>query len=196
MCGLHRRYKGHTWDMVSMCVRDLFFASRLMPESSAKPQPEFIPIALREDYIEACRIRNLSPKASATLSGRCLQGMLRDFCGVSGKTLYAEIEALRVLVQDGQAPLGVSPDSVESIDHVRGVGNIGAHMEKDIDQIVPVEPAEAQLLIELIETLFEEWYVQRDSRARRLNKIKALAEGKKALIAEFKVPQIEGPKQT
>ena len=179
-----------------MCVRDLFFASRLMPESSAKPQPELIPIALREDYIEACRIRNLSPKASATLSGRCLQGMLRDFCGVSGKTLYAEIEALRVLVQDGQAPLGVSPDSVESIDHVRGVGNIGAHMEKDIDQIVPVEPAEAQLLIELIETLFEEWYVQRDSRARRLNKIKALAEGKKALIAEFKVPQIEGPKQT
>jgi hypothetical protein len=52
----------------------------LMPESDAKPQPDFIPKALVEDYTEACRIRDLSPKASATLARRCLQGMIRDFC--------------------------------------------------------------------------------------------------------------------
>src|SRR5262245_55604552 len=46
----------------------------LRPESSAKPQPDYIPKAIREDYYEACRIRDLSPKSSATLARRCLQG--------------------------------------------------------------------------------------------------------------------------
>ena len=54
-----------------------------MPESDAKPQPEFIPEAIRQDYREACRIRDLSPKASATLARRCLQGMIRDFCAIT-----------------------------------------------------------------------------------------------------------------
>ena len=50
----------------------------LLPESAAKPQPAFIPVPLREDYREACRVRDLSPKAAATLARRCLQGMIRD----------------------------------------------------------------------------------------------------------------------
>jgi hypothetical protein len=169
---------------------------RMIPESSAKPQPEFIPLVLREDYLESCLIRDLSPKASATLARRCLQGMLRDFCGVSGKTLFAEIEALRLLIAEGKAPMGVSLESVEAIHHVREVGNIGAHMEKDIDHIVPVEPEEAQLLIELIESLFEEWYVARETRVSRFREVKALAESKKTLISELRSLQIEGPKAT
>lgn len=55
----------------------------LCPESLAKPQPEYIPAPLREDYYEACLIRDKSPKASATLARRCLQGMIRDFCGIT-----------------------------------------------------------------------------------------------------------------
>lgn len=35
---------------------------KLRPESSAKPQPDFIPQAIREDYVEACRIRDLSQR--------------------------------------------------------------------------------------------------------------------------------------
>ncbi|MCW3784262.1 DUF4145 domain-containing protein [Defluviimonas salinarum] len=169
------------------------FSGRLFPESIAKPQPDYIPVALREDYVEACRIRDLSPKASATLSRRCLQGMIRDFCGVKKDTLLAEITTLKELVKTDKAPSGVSLDSVEAIDHVRGVGNIGAHMEKDINHIVPVDPQEAQLLIELIESLFEEWYVAREKRAARFSGIKALAESKKKLIAELKAPQTESP---
>ena len=44
-----------------------------------------------------------------------------------------------------------------AIDAVRRVGNIGAHMEHDINVIVDVEPREAELLIGLVETLFREW---------------------------------------
>ena len=168
---------------------------RLMPESSARPQPDYIPAALREDYYEACKIRDLSPKAAATLARRCLQGMIRDFCGIAKATLFSEISALKELVSADKAPSGVSLDSVEAIDHVRDVGNIGAHMEKDINHIVPVDPQESQLLIELVESLFDEWYVAREKRATRFSGIKALAESKKKLIADLKTPQIEGPKE-
>ncbi|SCZ67790.1 protein of unknown function [Epibacterium ulvae] len=151
---------------------------QLLPESLAKPQPEYIPQPLREDYIEACRIRDLSPKASATLARRCLQGMIRDFCGISEGTLFKEIQALHERVVEGNAPKGVSEDSVEAIDHIRKIGNIGAHMGKDINVIIDVEPEEAQVLIELIETLFDEWYVARQKREDRIARVKAIADEK------------------
>jgi hypothetical protein len=151
---------------------------RLIPESSAKPQPDFIPAALRSDYVEACRIVYLSPKASATLARRCLQGMIRDFCGIKKETLFQEIGELRKRVDDDRAPKGVSSESVDAIDAVRNIGNIGAHMEKDINLIIDVEPDEAQTMIGLIETLFDEWYVEREKRKLRFAKVAAIAAAK------------------
>lgn len=116
---------------------------RLLPESSGKPQPDFIPRPIREDYFEACKIRDLSPKASATLARRCLQGMIRDFCGITKARLIDEINELKAQVLAERAPKGVSDDSVEAIDAVRKIGNIGAHMERDIDLIIDVDPDEA-----------------------------------------------------
>jgi hypothetical protein len=75
--------------------------------------------------------------------------------------------------------LGVTAESVEAIDHVRGLGNIGAHMEKDINIIIEIDPGEAQSLIELIELLFEEWYVAREERHRRLSRLKHISAEKK-----------------
>jgi hypothetical protein len=66
---------------------------------------------------------------------------------------------------------------------VRGIGNISAHMEKDVNVVIPVEPHEAKALIELIELLFEEWYVARDHRRQKLKRIQAIATEKKALKA-------------
>jgi hypothetical protein len=150
----------------------------LLPPSSAKPQPDFIPQPIRDDYYEACAIRDLSPKASATITRRCLQGMIRDFCGISKGRLIDEIKELRKRVNDGQAPSGVQPDTVDAIDGVREVGNVGAHMKADINVIVDVDPHEAQILIELVELLFLEWYVARDARTTRLDKLKSVATGK------------------
>lgn len=153
---------------------------RLLPECSAKPQPSFIPKALREDYVEACRIRDLSPKASATLARRCLQGMIRHFCGISKARLIDEVNALREAVEGGSAPRGVTIESIDAIDHVRKIGNIGAHMEKNVDLIVDIDPGEAQTLIELIEMLFDEWYVEQHNRTERLKKIASIGEKKAA----------------
>lgn len=160
------------------------YVRRVIPVNSAKPQPDFIPSPLVEDYIEACLIRDDSPKASATLSRRCIQGMIREFCGIQKATLAKEIEALKAVVDEGRAPVGVTPETVEAIDHVRSIGNIGAHMEREIDLIVPVDPGEAQVLIELVEMLFEEWYVARDTRQKKLSAISKIAADKKQLIAD------------
>ena len=159
-------------------IGESILSVRLMPDSRARPQPEYIPCVLRDDYVEACKIRDLSPKASATLARRCLQGMIRDFCGISEPTLYREIETLKKSVEAGEGPKGVSIDSVEAIDYIRKIGNIGAHMEKDINVIVDVDPEEAQVLIELIETLFEEWYVERQKRSERFARVKEIADAK------------------
>lgn len=148
---------------------------KLLPESSANVLPDYIPTPIQEDYYEACRIRDLSPKASATLARRCLQGMIRDFHGISKATLFEEIKELEDKVEQ---------DVWESIDAVREVGNIGAHMKKDINIIVDVEPKEAQLLIGLIEQLVDEWYVSREDRKKRAQSLKDLAASKKTPSTE------------
>lgn len=142
----------------------------LKPQSSAKPFPDYIPAVLRSDYEEACLIVSLSPKASATLSRRCLQGMIRDFWNITKPRLIDEILALEDKVD---------PQTWAAIDAVRSIGNIGAHMEKDINLIVDVDPDEAQFLIDLIETLMTEWYVHKHDRDQKMNAIAAMAAAKK-----------------
>lgn len=137
----------------------------------AKPYPEYIPPSVLEDYREACAIVDLSPKASATLARRCLQGMIRGFWNVEADTLNKEILA----IQDK-----VDPVVWDAIDSVRKVGNIGAHMEKDIDVIVDVSPDEANLLIEMIEMLIEDWYIARHEKQEKLKRIKEVAAEKTA----------------
>ena len=105
--------------------------------------------------------------------------MIRDFCGIREGTLFKEIEALKKLVDEGSAPKGVSDESIDALHAIREIGNIGAHMEKDINVIVDVDPNEAQVLIELIESLFEEWYVERQKRNDRFAKINEIAAEKK-----------------
>jgi hypothetical protein len=150
-----------------------------IPKSYLRLQPDFIPLAIKSDYYEACSIVDLSPKASATLSRRCIQGIIRDFCAISKPRLVEEIRELRKQVDAGTAPRGVEADVIDAIDAIREIGNIGAHMEKDINVIIDVDPDEAQTLIELIELLFSEWYVARHDRLQRIASISAIAQAKK-----------------
>lgn len=144
----------------------------IRPQGVVKSFPDYIPKAILADYKEAAQIRELSPKASATLSRRCLQGMIRDFWGVKEKNLFEEIKAIQEKVDS---------DTWHAIDAIRSIGNIGAHMEKDIDLIIDVDQEEAGLLISLIETLLNDWYVERANRRLRSEKIVAAAAIKKEM---------------
>lgn len=150
-------------------TRGVYKSWDLIPQSNAKVFPQYIPKAIIKDYNEACSILNLSPKASATIARRCLQGMIRNFFGIKKTRLIDEINA----IQDKVDPL-----TWNSIDAVRKVGNIGAHMEKDINLLIDVDPKEAGILIKLIEQLIEEWYIHRHEREKRLKTIIQISEDK------------------
>ena len=61
---------------------------------------------------------------------------------------------------------------------MRSIGNVGAHMEKEINVIVDVEPTEAAALVKLIEYLIEDWYVNKHEREEHLKGIVALKDAK------------------
>lgn len=148
-----------------------FWEKQVYPDSLAKQFSKYIPEAIRTDYEEACKIKKLSPKASATLSRRCLQTMIRDFWQVKEKSLFKEIDAIKSKID---------VPTYDAIDALRKIGNIGAHMEKDINLIIDVEPHEAELLIELIETLIEDWYIRREEKRQRFAKISVISASKAA----------------
>lgn len=141
----------------------------LVPGSQAKVFPEYVPSVIIDDYREACLIKELSPKASATLSRRCIQGIIRDHWGIKKNRLIDEIEAIK-----GK----VDPLTWDAIDAVRKIGNIGAHMEKDINVIIDVEPDEAALLVELIEVLIYDWYITSYERKQRFQNIVGISDSK------------------
>ena len=142
----------------------------LYPMSCAKVYPEYIPKQLRNDYEESCKIVQLSPKASATLARRCLQGIIRDFFKIKHNRLIDEVNELKTKVDT---------DLWNAIDAIRKVGNIGAHMEKDVNIIVDIDTNEAEQLIGLIELLFEETYIRRENRQQKLHSIQNIGAEKK-----------------
>lgn len=159
----------------------------LLPESSAKPQPDYIPEPIVDNYNQACRIRDLSANASAAMSRRCLQGIIRDFWKVKGKpNLWSEIEAIKDKID---------PVTWNAIDAVRKVGKVGAHMEEDVNVIIDVEPEEAQLLVGLIETLFRDWYVTRREREKSMTELTALGAVKQQEMDDAKKVAKEAAKK-
>lgn len=140
--------------------------------TTANPLSKHVPKQVTDDYNEAFLIAALSPKASATLARRALQGMVRDFFQVRNKkTLHQELEAIKDTCDS---------DLYDAMMGVKSVGNIGAHPEQDVNLIVDVDPGEAEALLQLIHLLDREWYVARADRRARIEKMKTLASGKEA----------------
>lgn len=143
----------------------------LVPPSQARSFPVALPDQVVEDYQEACLTLELSPKVSAALSRRCLSGMLRDFWRVQSGGLNDEFRQIK-----GTA----DPLTWEAIESVRKSGLIGARMESEGAEIQDADPGEAKLLIGLIETLIQDWYVARDERRKRLETIRRITGGETA----------------
>src|SRR2546426_834011 len=94
-------------------------------EMGRPPPPTEVPSPLREDYIEACLILALSPKASAALSRRSLQSLLRDNAKVKPGNLEDEIRQA--------SDTSILPSHVtEALDGVRRIGNFAAHPIKSL----------------------------------------------------------------
>jgi len=128
---------------------------RVWPKGIARaPIPTEVPPGIAEDYKEACLVLTDSPKASAALSRRCLQNLLRQAAGVKSGDLYDEIQQ----VLDSKA---VPATIADNIDAIRVIGNFAAHptKSKTTGEIVDVEPAEAEWNLDVLEALFDFYYV-------------------------------------
>jgi len=138
---------------------------QLIPSTSARQLPDFVPEAVKKEYEQATGIKEISPDAAATMARRCLQNIVRDFWNVREKFLSEELDAVKEKID---------PDTWRAIESVRQTGHIGRHMEKAINLVVDTEPDEPDVLLGLIEYLIDEWYVARRQRQERLNKFKGL----------------------
>jgi hypothetical protein len=123
--------------------------------SSRPPCPPQVSPAISEDYSEACIVLPDSPKASAALSRRCLQNLLREKAGVKPGNLANEIQQV---IDGGKLPSHLA----DSIDAIRNIGNFSAHPTKSntTGEIVAVEPEEAEWNLDVLEALFDFYYVQ------------------------------------
>ena len=141
------------------CVtKPLFKSIYAYPKgSSRQPCPSQVPKELAEDYTEACMVLNDSPKASASLSRRCFQHLLREYAKVKKSDLYNEIQEL--------LDRNILPTQLAgSIDCIRNIGNFAAHpmKSKHSGEIMPVEPGEAEWNLDVLEALFDYYFIQPD----------------------------------
>jgi hypothetical protein len=143
---------------------------QLMPPSAARIYPDYVPVSIRRDYSEAFLVVDKSPKASAALARRCLQGIIRDFWDIKPGRLIDEIKEIKDRID---------PLTWQAIDTVSSIGNIGAHMEQDVNLIIDIEDHEPEALIRLIETLIQDWYINREERKKMLDGITQVADDKK-----------------
>jgi hypothetical protein len=113
--------------------------------------PPEVPYAIRSDFQEASSVSSISAKASAALSRRCLQNMLNDQ-GYTGNNLCDQIDKV----------LESLPSWLKNnVDYIRKIGNFAAHptKSKSTGEIVDVEQGEAEWTLNVLEQLFDFFYV-------------------------------------
>jgi hypothetical protein len=123
-----------------------------------RPTPQEVPIDIREDYEQACAVLPISNKASAALSRRCLQAVLREK-GYLQHDLAKQIDALL----NETSPTKAIPTAVRhAVDAIRNFGNFSAHPITDQTtlQIIDVEPGEAEWCLEILDEVFDHYYVK------------------------------------
>ena len=142
--------------------KDVVSTTLLFPKHPIKQLPAEVPEKFAADFREANDTLPLSSKASAALSRRCLQNLIREKEDIVEKTLFAEVGKL---LKTNKLPKTLADD----LDAIRVVGNFAAHPIKDANtgEIVQVEPGEAEWTLNVLEDLLLFYFVQEAKSAAR-----------------------------
>ncbi|WP_197424357.1 DUF4145 domain-containing protein [Bradyrhizobium yuanmingense] len=156
---------------------------RVFPQGSSRSSlPPEVPDDVASDYKEASVVLPHSPKASAALSRRCLQTVLREAGGYKQYDLAKQIDAA---LDETDTRKALPLNAHTTLDAIRHIGNFAAHKitDKTTLELIDVEPHEAEFCLDVLDVLFEHYYV-RPAQAQRakdeLNK-KLVAAGKKPI---------------
>lgn len=118
-----------------------------------RPLPGDVPPSIGADYQEASLVLPDSEKASAALSRRCLQVLLREAGKTKSKDLADQIDEV----------LPHLPGYLQQqLDAARNIGNFAAHpiKSKSTGEIVDIEPGEAEWNLDVLDLLFDFYYEQ------------------------------------
>jgi Domain of unknown function (DUF4145) len=130
--------------------------------ASARPFPQEVLSPYRGGLQEALAVLSLSPKASAALSRRTLQAVLGDKAATKTKDLFYQIEEV---ITSGKLPSHIADD----LHAVRNIGNFAAHeiKSKVTGAIVDAEVGEAEWNLDVLESLFDFYFVEPTKAAQR-----------------------------
>jgi hypothetical protein len=147
-------------------LEDICNEEILYPKVSSRPIEPEIPEKYANEYRESAAVQPISPKASAAISRRLLQRILREECNIKADSLAAEIDKF-IHIE------GIPSYLAEAIDAIRNIGNFAAHPLKDTNtgEIVEVEEGEADWLLEVLDALFEFIFVQPTKLKKRKKKL-------------------------
>ena len=125
------------------------------PKATVRLVPPEVDEEFANDFTEACLVIGDSEKASAALSRRCLQNILREKAETKAKDLVDQIQEI---LDSGKLPSHLA----EAIDGVRVIGNFASHpiKSKNTGEVIEVESGEAEWLLETLAGLFDFYFVQ------------------------------------
>lgn len=141
---------------------------RIYPVDTCVPTlDEYIPSQYKDNFYEAYRVLSISPKASATLSRYLLQMVLHEELGIKKRNLEEEINEL-------ESKDLVSATLVKLLQVFRKVANFGAHPKKSThtNEIIEIEHGEAEIMLDLLEEMFECIFVKPKQHEAFLKDIK------------------------
>lgn len=120
---------------------------QVYPLANVKQFSNNVPENIYRDYTEAKSTLDLSPRASAALSRRCLQAMIHNRWNIDLGNLCNEINNI--------PPEKITQIERDALNAIRKIGNIGAHP----DEIVDIDLQDAELMVSIIEIFLQKWYV-------------------------------------
>jgi hypothetical protein len=161
------------------------------PKGSARPVAPEVPEPYAGDFREACTVLPDSTNASAAISRRCLQSLLVNEGGAKKGRLVDQIEE----VVDSKQ---LRTQLAENLHYVRKVGNLGAHETKNdhTGEVVDATREEAEWLIEVLEGLFEHFFVEPQREQKRREEFDARIQSAKGTPAASSAEPAPTPEPT
>ncbi len=137
------------------------------PAARVRAPDPVVPADIAKDWQEAWAILDLSPRASAALSRRCIEATLVDAGKQNPKTRLVDM-----ITSVGPT---LPSDLEQHLDEVRKMGNIAVHLKSDstTGSIMEINQDEAEALLTIVDELLDFYYVQPAKRAQRQAALKA-----------------------
>jgi hypothetical protein len=150
-------------------------SERLVPREVVDEAPQ-----IAADFREAASVLGKSKKASAALSRRCLQSVLTTKGGAKKRDLADQIDEVMPKLPSELAL---------NVDAIRHVGNFAAHPMKSsaTGTVAEVEEGEAEWLLDVLEELFDHFYVAPAAAASKRDALNRK-------LAELGKPPLKAPK--